>query len=261
MRPVSKESGNRTAMGGVVYACLKQLVPLIVEYSHVQKAIEFVKSEAIRHLVEDKGMSADEAGAVLDRSGRWVYSQRNGHSGPARRDADKAAAGYSLQMAVLEFFARRTPDSASIVDCLEALDTAWPELDDRKVVNLIDAFCKLGYLERSRSGYRWVEIDHRVLDSSQLTTRLERVANVFPETFAIQLRYLHDDVAKIKRLGASIKRSLYAPVCAKMTRALNEVLYQAVLDSDALDEQGTSDEDAELSGFLLVDLKSGHRTQ
>ncbi len=252
---VEHQGDNRTAMEAVVQACLKQLVPLIVEYSHVQKAIEFIKSEAIRHLVEDKGMSPEEAGAVLDRSGRWVYAQRNGHGSAARREAEKARAGYALQMAVLEFFARRTPEPASVVECLETLDETWPDLDDRKVVNLIDAFCKLGYLERAAGGYRWVQHPERTLDSSRLAGRMERVMTTLPLSIALQLDYLKEETVKLKRLGGSFKRSLYDGLSTKLTKAVTRILYEAALESDRLDEEGVLENDMEVEGFLMLRQK------
>jgi len=238
-------------MEQVLFACLKPLIPLMVEHSQVDTVLDFIRIESLHYLTDQRKMSADEAGAMLNRSSRWVYMQRRLEAEGGRK-ADRAAESYRLHMEVLEFFAKRTPQPASVLDCLMALEEQWPDLDEEKVVNLIEAFCKLGQLHRVEGRYQWIEVERRLLDSSRVTTRLERVIEVLPQTIELQLRYVLDEETKLKRLGAEIDRSLYPRTCAELTEAVNEVLFRAVVKSDELEENGQSQGDVVLTGCLLV---------
>lgn len=225
------------------------IAPVVAEHLPVREGVELLKSAALEYMLLERGMKKEQAAAALNYSVKWVYKQ-------LKRMKSGLLLVEPARLAVLDFFARTHPGSATIAECATDLEKRRCFKSMTHLVDLVEVHCNLGYIERDGHRFRWRPSSVLSHDSTKLTSRVERASTLVLVAVRLLKQYVESERTDrmFFRLKGEIAREAYEEMIEEIRAATKTAMRRARERSFEIAPDGVYEDTVAFDGLVLVDL-------
>lgn len=241
---MSRTPSSQDVLANLALTAVSSIAPLIAEHAHVLRSTDVLKAAVVGYIVHTKALSKAEAASYLGVSERWIYKH-------LKQLDQLISTHYAIEVDVIEFFRQKDPGSASVLDCQHWLEQRGRRFEAAQLVNLIEAYCSLGYIAKDGHRFRWKQSLLSV-DSAQLAGRAERVRQLMPEVVQLFKVYLEDHSMLLRRVKVTLTRNAYEQMKTEIKEATQAAMERAIRRSYEEAPEGFHDNGVDVVGVFML---------
>ena len=233
-------------------AHVNAIVPLVAEHLSIAEAVEILKVGVVRYLLSSRGLSVDDAAAKLHLSSRWVYKYK-------KRSAERSDIPDDLlrpaDHELLSYLIERYPSGATVTECLDHFDRIGRPIDANDLVNLLEAYCTLGYITHAAGGYR-VRSSALWINESALVGRARRASRLLGTMTALVRDYVETESAVLRHVHVTVTQDAYRELVEEIDTAIQQATRRAVQKSWEASPEGPGEDAVVVDGLWMVGFEA-----